>query len=113
MENRCVMCGAIIPEGLLVCPICTKKALTEERREKNMSINWKRKLTSRKFWAAVADFVSMLLIALRVDEGSATQVVALIMAGAGVVAYIIGEGITDSAASAWEDEEIKPPEDAQ
>ena len=35
MENRCVMCGTIIPEGLLVCPICTKKALTEERRKKD------------------------------------------------------------------------------
>lgn len=67
-------------------------------------IDWKRKLTSRKFWAAVADFVGMLLIALRVDEGSATQVTALIMAGAGVVAYIIGEGITDASAAGWIDE---------
>lgn len=66
-------------------------------------IDWKRKLTSRKFWAAVADFVGMLLIALRVDEGSATQVTALIMAGAGVVAYIIGEGLTDAAAAGYED----------
>lgn len=76
-------------------------------------IDWKRKLTSRKFWAAVTDFVGMLLIALRVDEGSATQVTALIMAGAGVVAYIIGEGLTDAAAAQWEDwpeEETKPPE---
>lgn len=77
-------------------------------------IDWKRKLTSRKFWAAVADFVGMLLIALRVDEGSATQVTALIMAGAGVVAYIIGEGLTDAAAAQYEDvfevEETKPPE---
>ena len=60
-------------------------------------IDWKRKLTSRKFWAAVADFVSMLLIALHVDEGTATQTVALIMAGAGVIAYIIGEGLADAA----------------
>ena len=64
-------------------------------------INWKRKLTSRKFWAAVADFVSMLLVALRVDDGSATQAVALIMAGAGVIAYIIGEGLTDANAAGW------------
>ena len=60
-------------------------------------IDWKRKLTSRKFWAAVADFVSMLLIALKVEEGTATQTVALIMAGAGVIAYIIGEGLADAA----------------
>ena len=67
-------------------------------------IDWKRKLTSRKFWAAVANFVSMLLITLKVDENSATQAVALIMAGAGVVAYIIGEGITDASAAGWIDE---------
>ena len=60
-------------------------------------IDWKKKLTSRKFWAAVADFVGMLLIALHVDDGSATQVTALIMAGAGVVAYILGEGLADAA----------------
>ncbi len=30
-------------------------------------------------------------------ENTATQVTALIMAGASVVAYIIGEGLTDSA----------------
>ena len=22
MENRCVCCGAVIPEGRMVCPIC-------------------------------------------------------------------------------------------
>lgn len=60
-------------------------------------IDWKRKLTSRKFWAAVANFVGMLLIALHVAEETATQVTALIMAGAGVIAYIIGEGLADKA----------------
>ena len=59
-------------------------------------IDWKRKLTSRKFWAAVADFVGMLLIALHVADDTATQVTALIMAGAGVVAYILGEGLADA-----------------
>ena len=59
-------------------------------------IDWRRKLTSRKFWAALADFVGMLLIALHVADVTATQVTALIMAGAGVVAYIIGEGLADA-----------------
>lgn len=63
-----------------------------------MQIDWKRKLTSRKFWAAVADFIGMLLIALHVAESTAAQVTALIMAGAGVVAYIVGEGLADAAA---------------
>ena len=63
----------------------------------NDYIDWKSKLTSRKFWACVADFVGMLLIAFHVAEDTATQVTAIIMAGAGVVAYIIGEGLTDMA----------------
>ena len=56
-----------------------------------------RKLTSRKFWAAVAEFVTMLIIALKGGQETATQVAALIMAGAAVVAYIVGEGLADAA----------------
>ena len=59
-------------------------------------IDWKRKLTSRKFWAAIGSFVSMLIIALGGAEETATQVTALIMAGASVIAYIIGEGLADA-----------------
>ena len=57
-------------------------------------INWVRKLTSRKLWTAVASFVSMMIVATGGAENTATQVTALIMAGASVVAYIIGEGLT-------------------
>lgn len=60
-------------------------------------INWVRKLTSRKLWTAVASFVSMMIVATGGTENTATQVTALIMAGASVVAYIIGEGLTDAA----------------
>lgn len=60
-------------------------------------INWKRKLTSRKFWTAVASFTSMMILATGGTENTATQVTALIMAGASVIAYIIGEGLTDAA----------------
>lgn len=62
-----------------------------------MKIDWKRKLTSRKLWAATASFVSMMIVALGGAEPQASQVAALIMAGAAVVAYIIGEGLTDAA----------------
>lgn len=61
------------------------------------NIDWVRKLTSRKFWAAVASFVSMMIIAFGGTENTATQIAALIMAGASVIAYIIGEGLTDTA----------------
>ena len=59
--------------------------------------DWKTKLTSRKFWAAVANFVAMLVVAFGGTEQIATQVTAIIMAGAGGVAYIIGEGLADAA----------------
>lgn len=76
-------------------------------------IDWKRKLTSRKFWTCVCNFISMLLVALKVAETDATQIVALVMAGAGVIAYIIGEGMTDAENAQYIDEEIeqKPPDE--
>lgn len=60
-------------------------------------IDWKRKLTSRKFWMALASFVSMLIVSLGYSETEASKIAALIMAGASVVAYIIGEGLADSS----------------
>lgn len=64
-------------------------------------MDWKRKLTSRKFWAAVAEFVTMLIVALNGTQETATQVAALIMAGAGVIAYIVGEGLADAAGAPY------------
>ena len=61
-----------------------------------MKIDWKRKLTSRKFWLALASFVSMLVIAFGGTESEGTQIASLIMAGASVVAYVIGEGLADA-----------------
>ena len=63
-------------------------------------IDWKAKLTSRKFWAAIASFVGMLIVAFHGTQETATQVTAIIMAGASVVAYIIGEGLIDAAGAA-------------
>lgn len=56
-----------------------------------------RKLTSRKLWAAVCNLVTMLIIARGCSEAAAAQVAAIIMAGAGVLAYIVSEGLTDAA----------------
>lgn len=61
-------------------------------------IDWARKLTSRKFWAAVVGFTTPLMTILNVSENTAVQVTALIMAGGTLIAYIIGEGMTDAAA---------------
>ena len=68
-----------------------------------MKINWIKKLTSRKFWMAVASFVSMLIVAFGGSEEVASQVTALIIAGATVVAYILGEGLADAAGAQAKD----------
>lgn len=73
-------------------------------------INWVKKLTSRKLWTAVASFVSMMILATGGAENTATQVTALIMAGASVIAYIIGEGLTDAANIEAEDPELSDGE---
>lgn len=62
-----------------------------------MSADWKRKLTSRKFWESIAAFVTMLLIYFGDTASDAEQIAALIMAGAIVIGYVIGEGLADSA----------------
>lgn len=61
------------------------------------NIDWVKKLTSRKLWVAIASFATMLAIALGVTESEAAQIAALIMAGASVVAYIVGEGLADAS----------------
>lgn len=61
-----------------------------------MTIDWKRKLTSRKLWAAIALFVSGVMTALG-RKSEAETISGLIMQGAAVIAYIIGEGLNDYA----------------
>ena len=60
-------------------------------------IDWKRKLTSRKFWLAVIGFVTPLLTAFQVSQDAITQVTAIIMGGATLIAYILAEGFTDAS----------------
>lgn len=62
-----------------------------------MKIDWKRKLTSRKLWVAVAGFVAGLVIAFGGGEEVANTVSGCILSGAAVVGYILGEGLTDMA----------------
>lgn len=59
-------------------------------------MDWKRKLTSRKFWLAVVEFITMMCLAFGVAESTTAQVTAIIMSGAGIVAYVLGEAWTDA-----------------
>ena len=62
-----------------------------------MKIDWKRKLTSRKLWLAVAGFITGLILAFNGSAEVAETVSGCIMSGASVIAYIVGEGLTDVA----------------
>lgn len=71
-----------------------------------------RKLTSRKFWTAVVSFVTLVIVAVGHTEEEAAQVAAIIMAGASVLAYILGEGLIDAARTGYypDEEEEGDPE---
>ena len=62
-------------------------------------VNWKRKLTSRKLWLAVAAFVSGLIVAFGGAETAAKTVSGVILQGAAVLGYLLAEGLTDAAAA--------------
>lgn len=62
-----------------------------------MKINWIKKLTSRKFWIAVATMVTGYILAFGGGAETAETVTGCIMSTAAVIAYIIGEGLADGA----------------
>jgi phage-related holin len=66
-----------------------------------------RKLTSRKLWMSIASFVSMLVIAMGKNQSEAAQISALIIAGATVIAYVVGEGLVDYSNIEDRDENIE------
>lgn len=59
-------------------------------------INWKRKLSSRKLWAAAAGIVTGLAMVFGLDEGTISSVAGAVVSVASVVAYIITEGKVDA-----------------
>lgn len=74
-------------------------------------VDWKRKLTSRKFWLAVIVFVTNILYAFNFSNITVEKITGIIMSGAVVIAYIIGEGLADAgnAGVAYEEvEELSP-----
>lgn len=60
------------------------------------TINWKRKLSSRKLWAAVVGIVTGLAMIFGLDEGTITTVAGAVVSAASVVSYIMAEGKVDA-----------------
>lgn len=59
-------------------------------------MNWKKKLTSRKFWLAIAGFAAGIVSLFRPGTDTA-QITGVWMALGSVVAYVVGEGLVDAA----------------
>ena len=76
-----------------------------------MKIDWKRKLTSRKFWLAVTGLIAGLVVAFRGSAELAESITRIIMTAASVVAYIVGEGLIDAASISEGETEDKDKEE--
>ena len=61
-----------------------------------MKIDWKRKLTSRKFWISIAGFVAGMIVIFGGSQETADKISGSIMSAAAVVGYVVGEGLADS-----------------
>jgi hypothetical protein len=59
-------------------------------------MDWKKKLSSRKFWALVATFAASMLVLFGVGEADITKITALITAAGSAIAYIFAEGNVDA-----------------
>ena len=59
-------------------------------------IDWKRKLSSRKLWAAAAGIVAGLAIVFKLDESTIRSLAGAVVSVASVVSYIITEGKVDA-----------------
>ncbi len=59
-------------------------------------IDWKRKLSSRKLWAAAAGIVSGLAMVFKLDESTISSIAGAVVSVASVVSYIITEGKVDA-----------------
>ena len=60
-----------------------------------MKIDWKRKLTSRKFWISIAGFVAGMVVIFGGSQDRADKISGAILSGAAVVGYVVGEGLAD------------------
>ena len=59
-------------------------------------IDWKRKLSSRKFWALLAALATSVMAAAGAGESVTLQVTGVIGAVGACVAYMLAEGIADA-----------------
>ena len=66
-------------------------------------MNWKKKLSSRKFWAAISGVVISVMVAFNADAGSQEKVTGVITATGTLAIYMLAEGGADKAAAKKDD----------
>lgn len=66
-------------------------------------MDWKRKLSSRKLWTAMAGVVAGLAMVFGLDEGTISSVAGAVVSAAALVTYIITEGKVDVASAKKEE----------
>ena len=70
------------------------------------TIDWKRKLSSRKLWAAMAGIVMGLAMVFGLDENTISTVAGAVVSVASVIAYIMTEGKVDAEGVKYAEEAI-------
>lgn len=79
--------------------------------------DWIRKLTSRKFWLAIAGLVTGIVGFLKNPTTDTEVITSLILALGSVIAYVIAEGMVDAARENGDqiivEPEVKPPENVE
>ena len=71
--------------------------------------NLRRKLTSRKYWHAVAGLVTSVMMFRGSTQNEMTQVAAIIMGTGSIVTFVFGESLIDSARAGKENEDALEP----
>lgn len=79
--------------------------------------DWIRKLTSRKFWLAVAGLITGIVGFLKNPTTDAEVITSLILALGSLTAYIVAEGLVDASREGGDqfivEPEAKPPESVE
>lgn len=70
-------------------------------------MNWKKKLSSRKFWAAISGVIISVMVAFNADAGSQEKVTGVITATGTLAIYMLAEGGADKAAAKKDDKTDK------
>lgn len=63
-----------------------------------MKIDWKRKISSRKFWAAVSGVAISIMIIFGIDSASEERIIGVLSSTGVLVTYILTEGGADKHA---------------